>query len=111
MYPGTPARIESSAITPIEGSTPWSVVGKPRIGSQRYRQVAPLSLDGRTAYVVRSTMKLGSFGPKTSWLAAGKRPLARDEPEQARTTDAAPAARRALRICAQGSAQTMRGHG
>jgi hypothetical protein len=96
-YPGTPASRELSAIKPIEGSMPWSEAGKPRIPSQRYRQVAPLSLEGTMAYVARSTMKFGSFGAKTSWLAAGKRPLARDDTEKARTADAALAARRDLR--------------
>ena len=47
-YPGTPARSESSAMRPIEGSSPWSV-GKPRTPSQRYRHVLPLSVEGTTA--------------------------------------------------------------
>ena len=98
-YPGTPASRELSAITPIEGSSPWSL-GKPRTPSQRYRQLAPLSLDGRMAYVARSTMRFGLSGAKTSWLAAGKRPLARDETGKARTKDAAAAARKDLRTAA-----------
>src|ERR1019366_1271249 len=62
-----------------------------------YLHVVPLSVEGKTANVVRRTMKFGSLGANTSWLAAGKRPFAQEGAAMDKTTDAALAARMDLR--------------
>src|SRR5579863_7549403 len=70
-----PATSAPLAVIASSGSS-YVVTGSPSVLSHRNDHVAPLSVDGSSANVVRAITTSGFDGEKTIWFDAGKRPLA-----------------------------------